>query len=207
MTSRSEMDRPAIVATALLGIVLIAVSAPFLGSVGSDEGTTYNLTWTAVAFDSASAPNGGAGQEVVVAVTVDNALPATALVSFDPCDDAAQPPLQSPATIAWSLERDGVAVQGGSGSASCDDFGPFEVALGGHPDVAQVKAASADEAEGKAYGATPGPITYTLRYQWTRPAGVTGPLPLPQPAFSTTGVLDIQVWAVTANTMTSEATR
>lgn len=204
MPSRSEMDTPAMVTALILGIVLIAASVPFLGG-GGGGGKEYTITWTEVPSAQGQAASGaGSGSSANVNVAVTDIHPATAVVSFEPCTDGAMAPLSQPASIAWTVfEGDETK---GQGTASCANKGPFEVVLEERPDVATADGADPEDAEAAAYEAADGneTVTFRLVFSWTRGGG----LPVgPQPAFSTTGKLEIQEWRATANDPDQEVPR
>jgi hypothetical protein len=203
MPSRADMDRPATVAAALLGVALIAVSLPFLGS--SDEGpAAYAISWAQESHEARSAPNGAPNADAVVSVTVEGRHPSNATVTFEPCTDAGAGPLQQPATITWSLREGNNTLREGQ-QASCANNGPFTVPLHPHPDIGTAEGgnatAAAHDAESRA-----GSVTYTLTFRYSRPAAPGG-LPLPPPAFATTGELEVQVWRAVANEPGQEGAR
>jgi hypothetical protein len=201
------MDRPAMVATAVLGVILIAVSAPFLGSIGGSGGNAYAITWTESESGSSQAPTGTAGSVTTIRVPVNDAQPSNATIALESCTDAAQAPLSQPATISWSLFEGDEELD--SGTASCANQGPFTVALGSHADVGVVTAASPSAAEREAYAAGDNETTeFRLEVTWTRPAGASPlPLPLPNPAFAAVVSLTVDEWTATANTPDQEAPR
>jgi hypothetical protein len=195
------------VAAALLGIFLIAVSVPFLSAF--DEGKTYTITWSQAEAGSAQAASGASGSTTTVRVPVADVLSSNATIEVESCTDAGQAPLSQPATITWTLYRGDAEVEQGRGIASCANQGPFRVALHARPDVAQVQASSLPEAEELAYGAggtTNETVEYRLEFQWSRPAAPGG-LPLPPPAFSATVSLTIETWTATANDPDQEVPR
>lgn len=207
MPSRSEMDMPATVTAFVLGVVLIGASVPFLKSKGPDS---FAISWSEESFGKASAPNAPtAGTDAMAMVTVMGRYPSNATITFAPCVDPAQPPLQQPATITWSLTKDGQPVAGAKDqTATCANKGPFTVKLGPHPDIGSATGSNATVAGHTAETAgAPANTTYMLTFKWTRPAGATGPLPLPPPTFGTTGTLEVKVWHATANAPGQGATR
>jgi hypothetical protein len=204
MPSRADMDRPATVTAALLGVVLIAVSAPFLASSGSGA-TSYDISWTQVVAASKSQQNAGANTDATAIVTVTGLHPSNATITFETCTDGATPPLQQPATITWSLKQ-GATVIKDNQQASCANNGPFTVALHSHPDVGSAEGRNATEAARSAeeHDAT---YSYTLTFRYSRPAGNTGPIPLPPPPFSTNGKVEVKAWHAIANTPPQEGGR
>jgi hypothetical protein len=196
MPTRADMDRPATVTAALLGVVLIAVSAPFLASSGASA-STYAISWTQERYALNNQVAGSANADTSVAIAVEGRHPSNATITFNPCTDAAQPPLQQPATITWSLKADSTVLKENQ-QASCASPGPFTVPLHPHPDIGSAEGdnATAAAASAEAYS---GLTTYTLTFRWSRPAGATGPLPLPPPQFSATGTLEVKTWHAVAN--------
>lgn len=206
MSSRADMDRPASVTAALIGLALIAITLPYFLSGGPGGGTTYDIAWSQASSGEQSAPRGAANADTVVTVTVADVVPSNATVLFAPCTDGAQPPLTQPATITWSLREGDRELDGGS--TTCADPGPFVVPLDAQPDVGSIEADSAADAEEAAYGDANRTTTYTLTFRWNRPAGATGPIPLPAPAGPVlTGTLEIQEWRATANAPDQEVPR
>lgn len=208
MPSRSEMDRPAIVAAALFGVALIAVSVPFLGSVGGGGGTEYLVSWTSVEEASDEAQLSGNSATGTVEVQVEDVVPSVAVIEFDPCGDTFQAPLQQAAQISWVLRWE---THEESGTASCADSGPFEVQVEPQPDVGSVEAGSATEARRNAY-ASAGmneTVTFSLEVTVSRPAGQAPPLPIPvgQPTFTATARLTIEAWTASATAPGQEGPR
>lgn len=208
MPSRSEMDRPATVAAALFGVVLIAVSVPFLGSVGGGEGTEYLITWTSVDEASEEGQLSGNSASGSVEVNVEDVVPSVAVIEFDPCNDGFTPPVQSAAQISWVLRWE---THEESGTASCADSGPFEVEIEPEPDVGSAEGGSASAARQAAYAAAGmnETVTFSLEVTVTRPAGQVPPLPLPvgQPTFTATARLTIEAWTASATEPGQEAPR
>ncbi|MHB1262692.1 MAG: hypothetical protein ACYC2H_13375 [Thermoplasmatota archaeon] len=203
MPSRADMDRPASVTAAVLGVVLIGITIPYFVFGGGAGETEYAIGWSEATSGTGQAPNAAAGSPAEATVTVTDGLPSTAIVEFPSCNDGATTPLQQQASITWTLFEG--TEQKGQGTASCDNAGPFPVAIDPAPDVASMSAGSADEAVEKAYDAASNETaTFRLVFTWTRGGG----LPIgPQPAFSTTGTLEIQEWRATANVPDAEAPR
>lgn len=203
MPSRADMDRPASVTAAVLGVVLIGITIPYF-VFGDDEGSQeYLITWSESTSGTGQAPSAAAGSPAEASVTVTDRLPSSAVIEFTPCNDGATAPVQQQAAIAWTLFEG--TQQKGQGTASCNDSGPFEVAIDPAPDVASMVASSAEEAQAKAYDAASNETaTFRLVFSWSRGGG----LPVgPQPAFSTTGTLEIKEWRATANVPDAEAPR
>jgi hypothetical protein len=197
MPSRADMDRPATVTAALLGIVLILFSLPFLGA-GGGGASAYAVSWTEQTYATNNRQNAGQGTDATVIITLEARYGSNATVTFEQCNDGAAAPLQQPATITWSLKAGNQTLKDGQ-QASCASPGPFTVALGPHPDVGSASGDNATAAarHAETFGA---PTTaYTLTFRYNRPAGATGPIPLPPPAFSTAGKLEVKAWHAIAN--------
>lgn len=202
MPSRSEMDTPAIVTVLVLGVVLIAVSAPFLGSIDDEASPTYLITWTEAEAGSAQAATGTAGSTSIVRVPVTDSLPSTATIALEACADGASP-LSQPATISWVL-FEGPEMKD-DGTLQCGD-GPVAVDLEPQPDVGQASAASPTAAQRKAYAAGDNEtLEFRVEFSWNRPGGAV-PLPLPAP-FAATLSLTIEEWRATANEPGQEVPR
>jgi hypothetical protein len=194
MTSPSDMDKPAIVLTCLVGVVLIGVSLPFLIWDGNDDGTRYLITWT-----EATAPNGEAEDTTLtigenrIPIRFDSIIPSNATISIT-CNDSATAPVQNLATVAWELERNGTVVDQGNGCPANE-----RVALGTHPDVGSATADSSGQAEDLAEDGGEMAVEYVLVITVTRASGPAGPLPVGEPTFSGAGSLTVLEWAATAN--------
>lgn len=219
MQSRSDMDNPARVTAAVLGVVLIAATIPyFIFSGGGEGATTYTVSWNQATAGSgsqgiAATPAGGpTPQELDVPVRDQRVSNAT--VEIENCNDTAVNPVQADAVLTFTLlyenstakDADGQDI---SGQATCDSPGPFTFELGGHPDVGSTDADSTAQALENAYGRSGNRTgTYTVQFSWMRPAGSGPPLPLPgQAVFTGTVALEIQSWRATANQQGQEAPR
>lgn len=206
MTPRSTMDRPATVFTALLGIVLIAVSLPFLAADDADA-KEFAISWTEGLHGSSQANAAGQGATTTIAVPVTDAQVASALVEVPTCTDGFTAPAQSAATLTWRLFLGTSTTPIDDGTATCASREAVEVALGEHADIGSASAGSAQDAQDKAYDAgTNQTVTYRLEFSWNRPAAVGG-LPLPAPAFSAAMKLTINEWLATANAADEEVVR
>ena len=203
MSSRADMDRPASVTAALIGVLLIAITIPYFAFGGGGSAATYDITWSEAASATGQAASSPGTGTAIVEVRVDDRQPSTASIRFSPCADGAVPPVSQPATISWILTEGGE--EKGRGTASCDDAGPFVVELAPQPDVGSVEASSATEAERQAYAAGDNQtVTFRLSFTWARSGG----LPLgPQQPFSTTGQLEVREWRAIANEQGQEAPR
>lgn len=204
MTSRPQMDRPAQVTAALLGVVLIVVSLALFQIVpDEDGGNRYTIAWTQAEHGNSQANLGSAGTTIRVPVTM--AQPSNATIEFPTCNDGFTAPVQNAAVIAWSLfEGDNTtAIQ--QGTTTCASAAAVPVSLGPHADIGELTANSADEAKQTAEGRTARTTSYRLEVSWSR---ATGTVPvLPPPTFSASAKLTIQEWVAAANPVTQEATR
>ncbi|HUR26029.1 MAG TPA: hypothetical protein VM327_08475 [Candidatus Thermoplasmatota archaeon] len=223
MPSRADMDRPASVTTALLGVVLIAITIPYFGIpflgvdpvIGQGGGTTYAVTWSESSAGTGATAIGPAGSPQEVNVAVRNQRVSNVTIEVAPCADTAQAPLQQPATLTFTLLFENETAKDGAGKAiegqaTCNSPGPFTFDVADHPDVGSIEAASSDAAIDQAYdGAGNRTGTYTLQFSWSRPPGTAPPLPIPvaQPAFTGTVTLDVESWRATANEQGQEAPR
>jgi hypothetical protein len=196
MPSRSEMDRPATVVAALLGIVLIVVTIPYF--VGDDGGsTTYDIAWTATEHGSSQANTGAAGSTTTLEVPFTDAIAANAQVTRESCTDGGNA-VTGTATISWTLFKGDEELD--AGTFTCAGADEAEVALGDQPDLGQAKAGSAPAATEEAYAAGDNETAeYRLEFSWTRGGGAS-PLPLPVTApFAATLKLTVEQWTATAN--------
>jgi hypothetical protein len=195
------MDKPAAGAALILGVLLIAVSVPFIPRASAAP--SYAITWSEGSAGKAQGPSAASpNTDAMVMLTVHDVAPSNASITFNPCTDAGGNAVNPAATITWTLKADGKDVKGGSGTASCASRGPFTVMLGSHPDVGSAKGPDAKSAAKAAYnGANRTAAEYMLTFRWSRPAG-PAPLPLPAAAFSATAVLEIKDWVAAANSNT-----
>lgn len=203
MPSRSQMDRPAMVAATLIGVFLIVVSIPLYGLVGEGEGQEFSITWTESEAGSDEAATGASGATTTVTVMVDDALPSNATVRREACVDGASP-LGQPATITWTLYRGDERQD--SGTFGCAGPSEERVAQNDRPDVGAVQASGSAAAQRQAYARGDNEtVEYRLEFSWSR-AG--GPLPLPvQQPFTATLSLTIEEWTATANDPDQEVPR
>lgn len=197
MTSRTDMDRPATVFTAVLGVALIATSLPFLLF---DEGGSqrYDIAWTQVVDEAADAPFAGNGQPAEVELPAAGML-ANVTVVMESCNDSPNQ-VDPAATITWELFRDNVSLD--SGSAPCQAGDVATVALGGHPDVGSIRAGSASEAQEQAYEADRDhentTSVFRLEFSWSRTSTVPIGLPVGASTFAGRMGLEVKEWRATA---------
>ena len=207
MPSRSDMDIPAVVTAVLLGVVLIAVSFPFLVADGGPS-TRYTVAWTEAEVDSEEASFAGQGQTQEVTLTVPDALVSNVTVTMT-CTDTPGTPAR-PATISWTLYEGDRELDSGSTPCTNDD----EVArhnVSAHPDIGSIRGDSASDAAGKLYD-RPGfrneTHTFRLEFSYDRPASpVPAPLPVGAPTLAGRMGLEAEVWRATVNEPAQEATR
>ena len=215
MSSRADMDRPASVTAAILGVVLIAITIPYFAFGGGGGGATYDITWTEVSYGSADTAIGPANTPQTLPVAVRDQLVSNVTIEITVCADSAQAPLQQDAVLTYTLlwenetaeDSDGNPIEG---QATCDSAGPFRFEVAGHPDIGSVQADSQDAAIDEAFReASNRTGTYQLQFSWARPAGQVPPLPIPvgQPTFTGTMSLEVESWRATANEQTQEAPR
>src|SRR5687768_2551177 len=167
MSSRADMDRPAMVTAALLGVVLIAITIPYFTGGGAGGGAQqYSITWSEATAASNDGTTGAANQEQSFEVEVTDVNPANAVVELTSCNDGAVA-IQQPATISWTLTWEN---HNEAGTASCAQQGPFENAVEPQPDVASAEGTSDEDARAAAYAAADGneTVTFTLTYEWSR---------------------------------------
>lgn len=215
MSSRADMDRPASVTAAILGVLLIAITIPYFAFGGGGGGATYGITWSEVPAGSSDAAIGPAGTPQSSSVAVRDQLVSNVTVEIVGCADTAQQPVQQDAVLTYTLLYENETAEDSSGQAiegqaTCDSPGPFAFEVAGHPDVGSVDAGSADAAVDEAFrDASNRTGTYQLQFSWSRPAGQVPPLPLPvgQPAFTGTVSLGLESWRATANEQVPEAPR
>jgi hypothetical protein len=208
MPSRADMDRPASVTAALIGVVLIAITLPYFLSGGAPSGANeYTITWSQVSAASQDAPV-GTGSPQTLQVPVRDQRVSNITIEVAGCTDSAQQPLQQPAVLTFTLKFENQTVNDASGrpvaenDVSCQNAGPFVYAMDGHPDVASMRADSAGEAERDSYGAGNRTGTYQLTFSWNRPPGTIPNLPIPvgQPVFTGAMAIELQAWHANANT-------
>lgn len=203
MTSRTDMDRPATVFAAVVGVALIAVSLPFL--ITNEGGLErYNLAWRQVEDGSADAPFAGNGQTATVTLAASGLL-SNITVTMLSCVD--QRNLDPPASITWTLFKDGASYD--QGTASCpNNVGDVKtIALHGHPDKGSVTADSASGAEAKSYSDSRYPNAtheFRLEFRWSRTSNVPAGLPVGSSTFSGRMGLRADEWRVTANAQDQE---
>ncbi|MFA5943982.1 MAG: hypothetical protein WC876_05905 [Candidatus Thermoplasmatota archaeon] len=208
MASRSDMDRPATVTAAVLGLVLIGVTIPYFLFGGDAGATDYTVTWSEAEAGSADEAAGAANTDTLVEVVVTDVQPASATILFDPCTDNAQPPLSSRAQITWTLKEGDLVVASSAAPVDCNAPGPITVELGEHSDVGAATASTASDAEQQAYESEDlnKTASYTLTFRWTRPAG-TLPVPVGTQNIQLGASLTIHSWRATANAADQEVPR
>mgnify|MGYP001603489408 CR=1 FL=1 len=209
MASRSDMDRPATVTAAVLGLVLIGVTIPYFVFSGDAGATDYTVTWSEATAASAEGPVGT--QVSRIEVPVANVRVSNLTVEFAACNDNTVQGLYGPVTITFRILDGTTAVPGASGTATCGNSGPFQFAVSGRPDIGEASADSAADAVAGVWadaGDDNRTTTYVLEVSSQRGAGT---LPVTPPAggptFSATAVLTVQAWRATANAPDQEVPR
>lgn len=214
MPSRADMDRPASVTAAVLGVVLIGITIPYFAFGGGGGGATYDITWTEGSAGSADTAIGPQNTPQELPLEVVDQLVSNVTIAIAGCADTANP-LQQPATLTFELlyenetaaDSEGQPIQG---TASCNNDGPFSFKVADRPDIGSVDAPSAEAAVDEAFrGGGNRTGTYILQFSWSRPAGPVPSLPLPvgQPAFTGTMSLEVESWRATANEQGQEVPR
>jgi hypothetical protein len=205
MSSRSEMDRPAVVLTAVVAVALIAVSGPFTLLWWGEGNTEYAVDWESVETASGQARITAAPQTQTAEIPAGDILTSFVTLAVPQCTDGAQAPLTQPATISWTLSyrMGNDTSQVGQGSFTCAQRPTAEQSFARHPEPnlgSREVEMSDDEAEERAaarasiwssdlYGGLNETGTYVLEVTSSRPAST---LPgVPAPALSAT--LDVKV--------------
>lgn len=202
MSSRTDMDRPATVLAAVVGLVLIAASLPFLILDGGDDSQRYLITWSETQIGQTDAAFGGPGAEIP-ATTMVSGMVSNVTVTLECSDNRGPNNIHPPVTITWELFEDNRSIR--SGTTACTPGDVEKVNRTPQPDVGAATAESPGAAESTAYDNST--HTYRLEFTWTRPAGnVPGGLPVGQPTFAGRMGLDVEAWHATANEP-EEATR
>ena len=206
MTSRNDMDRPATVLSASLGVVLIAVSIVLFLFVGDGDGTRYNIAWTEVEVAQGDNTFAAQGTTQTASLTTPFAQVSNVTVTMD-CADTPGTPAR-PATVSWTLKEGSETLASGTAACASDDE-VQRVAIAPHADVGSVSAGSASEAEDEAYDAGDNETrTFTLEFSYTRPAAPGGiGLPVGAPSINGGMGLVAEAWLATANEPGQEATR
>lgn len=197
------MDKPAVVLTAVVGLLLIAGSIPFLLMDGGDGGQRYTITWSEVEVAEASTPFGS--PSATVQLTTPAALVSNVTVGITCSEEAGTP--ARPATVTWTLKEGGRTLA--TGTAPCTPDEELDrVNITNHPDVGSTSAGSSSDAEAEAYAAGDNETrSFTLEFTYTRPAAtVPNPLPVAQPTISGRMTLTAFAWHAAANEA-EEATR
>jgi len=192
MPSRSEMDKPAAVLTAVVAVALIAVSAPFTMQWWGEGTTEYEVDWESAETASAQARLTGSAQTQRAEIPAGDVLTSFVNVTVTQCTDPAAPPLQSPASISWVLtyEEGGNGTELGRGSFSCQQMPEEGFARTARPSLGarEVERSTDDEERAAAraaiwdadlLGGLNETGTYVLEVSSTRPAGAIPGLPAP----------------------------
>ncbi|MEK6976340.1 MAG: hypothetical protein AABY18_08370 [Candidatus Thermoplasmatota archaeon] len=162
MTSRNDMDKPAMLVTAILAVVLIAASVPFTVLWWGEGTTTYDVDWEESAVGTAKVALTGPGSNTVEQ-PVNNLLVSnvTVAVAQDGCSDGLGTPagFNPNAQMTWKLsvryangttevvkKADGTDA---TGTFQCSDA-PFTVPIPRHEQPALgAREVDADDADGE----------------------------------------------------------
>jgi hypothetical protein len=202
MTTRAQLDKPAIVLCAAAGVVLAVVSVPFLPAVyclspsasaaacpEAPEGELFRFpaTWT-----QAQGPSGmvtGQGNTARVNVTVDavDQISSAAVVEVTRCEDTRNADLrQAEATIQWQLDRvvAGEATRLDGGAFTCAARLSKSVPLQPAPGIGSVSATSKANATTDLWGnatvaAQNETAQYRLTFTWDRRPPLQPPIGTP----------------------------
>lgn len=201
MTSRTDLDRPATVLSASLGVVLIAVSILLFVFTGAGGGNPYDVSWGEVsAAKSESKTFAGNGQSQQTAPVTTTGDLSNVTINMDSCSDTPAAGTGQPATIQWQLFKDGK--QNATGTAACAPGKVTSIHLHDHPDVGQVKAGSPGDAQSDVWaGHTNATHTFYLVFSYSRPAD-TVPVPgLPAASSTFAGRMSLEVtkWVAAVN--------
>jgi hypothetical protein len=202
MTSRNDMDRPATVLSASLGVVLIAVSILLFVFVGGSAAKSYTVTWNqaeAGRSQPAAFASAAGTQAQTTPFTVHGDL-SNVTVLMESCNDNRGAGNVAPAAaITWELFKDNASYK--TGTAQCTAGDAYAFALHMHPDVGSVKAKSAPGAQDAVWaGHTNQTHTFYLKFQYAR-GGNTNGLPIPgvQPTFSGRMQVTVDKWVSAVN--------
>lgn len=204
MTSPNDMDRPATVLSASLGVLLIAISVLLFLFVGGSASTTYNIAWSESEVASEEGTFTGTSGEVTLTTP---SVQASNVTVFSTCADTPGTPAR-PATVTWTLKEGSETLGTGTFACAANDE-VARVAVGTHPDVGSMKAGSPSSAEQKSYALGDNETrTFVLTYSYTRPASpIPGGIPVgPQPSIAGGMGLTAEAWRAQASTP-EEATR
>lgn len=207
MTDRKALDRPAAVTAAIIGVLLIAISVPFLATQDADAGgKTYTIAWSETAYKAVTATQAAAGVEQTLTFQIEETRVSNITLGITCTDNRGPGSLAPAAQVTWTLTFLDAEPVTGNACAIDERYSVI-----GHPDVGETKADSAESAISAIWnrysaGNVSGEVK--LSFTWTR-GGTTGPLPVPPQgtSFSATLSLGSQMWTPTANEKSTEDLR
>lgn len=202
MPSRSDLDMPATVIAAVIGVAIIAVALPFTISAFPQTPKSYDATWGERAIDTKTLTVPTETGTYRATVAGSDFQPASIKVEVQ-CSDSFNANLQQQAaTLRVKLTRAGAAAALKEETLPCAD-GSFTVTLGSHADVAGAQANSAETAEKVVWldamaGNTT--ATYTLEVAPSRPPSGVPTLPVTPPTSLTATLrVTLNAWDVAMN--------
>jgi hypothetical protein len=202
LTSRSDLDTPATVIAAALGVVIILVALPFTIAAFPQTPKSYDATWGERLLDSKTLTVAGEAR-FTASVSARDFQPASIKVETTACADTFNPQFQQQAA--------NLHVKLSSGSTllkeldmKCPGEG-FTVKLGDHADVASAQASNPETAkrivwlDASAANAT-GTLAYTLEVVASRTASPLQQIPV-TPATTLAASLRVSLygWDATMN--------
>jgi hypothetical protein len=220
LTSRSDLDRPATVIAAVVGLVVILVALPFTIAAFPQTPKSYDVAWGERPVASASLTVPTDSNTWTLDLPVANFQPASVKVETPVCTDTFNPQLQQqPATLHVRLtEKRGstTSVLKDIPDVRCadkdaDGKGTFTVHLGGHFDVATTQANDAATAkkiawlDASAMNVTGS--TYTLEVTPSRSAGTLPALPVAPTSLAASLRLTVNGWDAALNEHQKEVGR
>lgn len=204
MSNRSRNETPAIVIAAVLGLVLIGASAPFVAALVPND-HTYAVGWVPVEGAKKSQAFAAAGTPATAQVDVAGQLTSSVTVTAKPCNDTPSP-VETTATIHWVLERRAGAnvTKLGEEDFSCAQAASYvkTFTIQDAPQIGERTVAGKEKEPLKSVSAevyhVAGKLnetaSYVLTFSWTRPSG--SPLPgLPGGVGATAVTGEMQVTA------------
>jgi hypothetical protein len=186
LTSRSDMDKPAALIAALIGVVIILVALPFTIAAFPQTPKAYDVAWGEKAMGSASVIIASDTAHQSATFSPRDFQPASIKVETVPCSDTFNANLQqSPATLHVVLTRAGAGGALKDVTFPCSaagTTGTFTVKLGDHADIATAQATDPETAKKLVWlDAMSGNVTgasYTVDVTASRPASGIPTLPV-----------------------------
>lgn len=215
MTTRKSLDTPAAAISLVFGLLVVGVSLPFAGDALKEHGSArgFDIAWR----------EQGRSQDLTVpshtgayraSLVVSGLASSLAIDPSGACADRFQPPVQSPATLAFKVTKTvggaTTTVPGSEGTYTCDskEAAKRTVQLAPHPDVASASAPDAGTAERFARAGTANETaTYTLEVTPSRPADAV-PIGAAAPtSLAATVRLTVSTWDAVATPNVPEAVK